>query len=109
MLCGLFSSCGERSPLSVSTCGLLTVVASLIAEHRPRTHRLQCCGMRHVGSVVVVPGFYSTGATVVVHGFSCSVACEIFLDEGLNLCVLQWQVDSLPLTHLESPCRESFY
>ena len=67
------------------------------------------CGMRHVGSVVVVPGFYSTGATVVVHGFSCSVACEIFLDEGLNLCVLQWQVDSLPLTHLESPCHESFY
>ena len=65
--------------------------------------------MRLVGSVVVVPGFYSTGSIVVVHGFSCSVACEIFPDEGSNLCVLQWQVDSLPLTHVESPRRESFY
>ena len=28
-----FSSCGERGPLFLAVCGLLTVVASLVAEH----------------------------------------------------------------------------
>ena len=27
----------------------------------------------------------------------------IFLTWGLNLCLLHWQVDSLPLPHLETP------
>ena len=31
---------------------------------------------------------------VVVHGLSCSMACGIFPDKGLNLCPLHWQVDS---------------
>ena len=39
------------------------------------------------------------GSTVVVQGLSCSVACEIFLDQEWNLCLLHWQVDSLPLSH----------
>ena len=30
---------------------------------------------------------------------SCSSACGIFLDQGLNSCLLHWQVDSLPLSH----------
>ena len=29
-----FSSCGERGPLFIAVRGLLTVVASLVAEHR---------------------------------------------------------------------------
>ena len=29
-----FSSCGERGPLFVVVCGLLTAVASLVVEHR---------------------------------------------------------------------------
>ena len=33
----------------------------------------------------------------MAHGFSCSVACGIFLDRGSNLCLLHWQADSLPL------------
>ena len=28
---------------------------------------------------------------------------EIFLTQGLNLCFLHWQVDSLPLSHQGSP------
>ena len=28
-----FSSCGEQGPLFVAVCGLLIVVASLVAEH----------------------------------------------------------------------------
>ena len=30
---GLFSGCGERGLLFVAVCGLLIVVASLVAEH----------------------------------------------------------------------------
>ena len=40
-----------------------------------------------------------TGSTVVAHEFSCSEACGIFSDGGLNLCLPHWQVDSLPLSH----------
>ena len=45
----------------------------------------------------------STGSVVVVYGLSCSAACEIFLDQGLNSCLLHWQADSLPLSHQRSP------
>ena len=37
--------------------------------------------------------------------FSCSIARGIFPDQGLNLCLLHWQVDSLSL----SPTREALY
>ena len=35
-------------------------------------------------------------------GLSCPAACAIFLDQGLNLFVLHWQADSLPLSNLGS-------
>ena len=38
-----------------------------------------------------------------MHRLSCSVACGIFPDQGLNLCPLHWQVDSQPLHHQGSP------
>ena len=61
---------------------------------------LQSIGSRHVG-------FRScstqVGSVVVVHRLSCSTACGIFLDQGLNLCLLFWQVDSHPLCHQGSP------
>ena len=53
-------------------CGLLAAVASLVAEH----------------------GLQSPGEIVVVHGLSCSAACGTFLDQGLNICPLHWQLDS---------------
>ena len=65
-----FSSCSKWGLLFFVVHGLLIAVASLVAEH----------GL--VGSVVVV------------HGLSCSVACGIFLEQGLNPCPLNWQVDS---------------
>ena len=40
---------------------------------------------------------------VVAHGLSCSVACEIFLDQGLNPCLLRWPADYYPLCHQKSP------
>ena len=40
-----------------------------------------------------------TYSIVIAHGLSCSVACGIFLDQELNVCLLQRHADSLPLTH----------
>ena len=39
----------------------------------------------------------------MAHGLSCSVACGIFWDQGLNLSLLNWQANSLPLSHEGSP------
>ena len=39
------------------------------------------------------------GSVVVVLRLSCSMACGIFLDQGLNLCPLHWQVASLVVEH----------
>ena len=41
-----FSSCGKRGPLFITVCGPLTIVVSLVAEHRLQTHRLSNCGSR---------------------------------------------------------------
>ena len=41
-----FSSCGERGPLFIAVRGPLTIVASLVAEHRLQTRRLSSCGSR---------------------------------------------------------------
>ena len=41
-----FSSCGKRGPLFITVCGPLTIVASLVAEHRLQTCRLSTCGSR---------------------------------------------------------------
>ena len=43
------------------------------------------------------------GSVVVAHGPSCSAACGIFPDQGLNPCPLHWQADSQPLRHQGSP------
>ena len=41
-----FSSCGEGGPLFIAVRGPLTVVASLVVEHRLQTRRLSSCGSR---------------------------------------------------------------
>ena len=41
-----FSSCGERGPLLIMVRGPLTIVASLVVEHRLQTRRLSSCGSR---------------------------------------------------------------
>ena len=41
-----FSSCGKRGPLFIAVRGLLTVAASLVAEHGLQTRRLSNCGSR---------------------------------------------------------------
>ena len=41
-----FSSCGKWGPLFIAVRGPLTIVASLVVEHRLQTHRLSNCGSR---------------------------------------------------------------
>ena len=43
----------------------------------------------------------------MAEGLSCSAACGIFLDQGLNPYFQHWQADSLPLSHQGSPGRRS--
>ena len=40
----------------------------------------------------------------MAHELSCSAACGITLAQGANTCLLQWQVNSLPLSHQGSLC-----
>ena len=40
------------------------------------------------------------GSVVEAHGLSCSTACRIFPGHRSNPCLLHWQVDSLPLSHV---------
>ena len=42
------------------------------------------------------------GSVVVAHGLSCSAACGIFSDQGLNWCLLHWQTASSPMSHREA-------
>ena len=66
------------------------------------------CGAQALGHM----GFSSCGSRVlelrlepglVVHGLSCSMACGIFPNQGSNPCLLNWQADSLPLSHKGGP------
>ena len=83
---GFFSSCGEQ--------GTYIAVTFLVSEH----------GLEGLpASVTGAPRLWSTGSVVVAHGFSCSVVCGIFSDQGLNPRLLHWQADSLPLGHQGSP------
>ena len=45
---------------------------------------------------------------IVVQGLGCSEAWGIFLDQGLNPCLLHWQEDSLPLSHQGGPGKLIF-
>ena len=70
---GLLSSCGAQ----VSHCG-----------------GFSCCRTRTLGIWASV---------VAVHWLSCSAACGILLEKGLNLCPPHGQADSLPLDYQGSP------
>ena len=90
MLCGLLSSCHAQA----SHCGALSrwgAQASIV-----------------VGSVGVAPRLQSTDSIGAVHGLSCSAAYGIFPDQGSNLFLLHWQVESSPQSHQGSACKYFF-
>ena len=92
---GLFSGVGEQGLLS--SCG----------AQASRGSSLSCCEARARGCA----GFSSCSSRALRHRLNscgprlgCSAACGTFPDQGSNPCLLHWQADSLPLSHLGSPC-----
>ena len=81
LCCCLDFSCGKQGLLS--SC---SVQAS------------RCCGFSCEAQAL---GLWPSVA--VAHGLSCSRACGIFPDQEMNLCLLHWQADSLPLSYQRSP------
>ena len=63
----------------------------------------QCAGFSLQRLLLWSTGSRYVSSVVGAHRLSCSTACEIFPDQGLNLCPLCWQVDSYPLHHQGSP------
>ena len=72
LCCCTWTSCSERSCSLVVECRLLSVLASLGCRTGPRVQ-----GPQQLQPV---------GSAVVAHGLSCSEACGIFPDQGLNTC-----------------------
>ena len=87
-LCWVFVSVRGLSPLAASG-GHSSSRCTGLSLSRPLL--LRSTGSRRAGSVIVA------------HVPSCSAACGIFPDQGLNPCPLHWQADSQPLHHQGSP------
>ena len=97
LLHGLFSSYSKQGLLS--SCGMW---ASHVVERGlwgTWTLVVTACRLSRCGSWAPEHRLNSCGA----HGLSRSVACGIFLAQGLNPCLLHGPVDSLPLSHQGSP------
>ena len=57
------------------------------------------CTIVHRVSSCVMQTLEQAGSAVVGHRLSCCEAHGIFLDQGLNPCLLHWQVDSLSVSY----------
>ena len=77
---------------------LLIEVASLIVEHGCWALQLQYLQLSR-SDLEAAAAAAVMGSVVVAPGLSCSTACRIFPDQGLNPCLLHSQEDSLPLSH----------
>ena len=84
-----FSSCGKRGSLFITVRGPLTIMASLVAEHRLQTHRLSNCGSRaqllrgmwdlpRPGLVPVSPALAGRFSTTAPPGKPLSIHFNIF-------------------------------
>ena len=82
----------------VSVRGLSLVVAS-------GGHSSSWCAGLSLSRPLLLRGTGSrrAGSVVVAHGPSCSAACGIFPDQGLNPCPLHWQADSIHCATREAP------
>ena len=88
-------------------CSLVAVHRLLVAVASLAEHGLWEAWVSAVAAHVLCGaalGLWSPGSIVVAHGISCFTACGIFPNQGSNLCLLRWQVDSLSLSHQGTPC-----
>ena len=58
-----------------------------------------CCGAWALGRGL--QQLWLADSVVVAHRLSCSMACGILLDQGLNQCPLHWQAESQPWDYQE--------
>ena len=97
------SSCGKWGPRLRPVQGLSPVAAS--GGHSSS----RCAGLSLSRPLPLrSTGSRRAGSVIVAHGPSCSAACGILPDQGLNPCPLHWQADSQPLCHQGSPSHQ-FY
>ena len=59
-----------------------------------RSLLLQCMDLLSQWLLLLPSTGSRADSAAMVHGLNGSMACGIFLDQGLNLCPLNWQVDS---------------
>ena len=93
-LCWVFVSVRGLS-LVVASGGHSSLWCAGLSAQASHYHSLSCCGAQ--------AGSRRAGSVTMAHGPSCSVACGIFPDQGLNPSPLHWQADSQPLRHQGSP------
>ena len=86
-------------------CGLFLVTASGVFSLQWLL-LLQCTGSRHMGFSSCSPWSLEHRLNSCDTLLSCSEACGIFPDQGVSLCLLHCQVDSLPLSYQGSPRNE---
>ena len=88
--------------------GLHCCVASSVFAGS-RGYSLLCCSGFSLWWLLLLwnTGSRCEGSVVAMPGLSCPT-CGIFPDQGLNLCLLHWQVDSLSLNHQGSPEKLNF-
>ena len=95
----VFSSCGERGPLFIAVHGPVSVVASLVAEHRLQTRRLSSCSSRaqllrgmwdppRPGLEPVSPALAGRFSTTAPPGKPCCIYFKVVLSHVYKLrCV----------------------
>ena len=91
--------CRCRLPVVVASGGY-SLVAEVWSSHcsgfpgcRTQSLGIPSQSLRLAGLVAAAPGLQSIGP-VVVFRLSRSLACGIFLEQGLKPCPLHWQADS---------------
>ena len=94
----VFSLLVSRDYFLVAVHGLLIPMASPVAEHRLSGEWASVAGAH---------GPSSPGSQALEHRLNPR-ACGIFPDQGSNLSLLHWQMDSLILSHQGRPRKLSF-
>ena len=109
LLCGLFSSCIQQGLLQLRCTGFSSWWLLLLWSTGSRVRELsRALGFRScsIGAQWSRFRLQSTGSVIVAHRLSCS-ACEIFLDQGSNPCLLHRR-RFFTTDHQGSPCAELF-
>ena len=101
-----FSSCSKWRLLlqlqqagAILHCGMWASHFGSFSCCRARALGVQASVAQHTGTAAAAPGLQNVASEVVAHGLSYSPARGIFLEQGWNLCLLHWQMNSYPLGH----------